>query len=274
MVELPDAPVIVVADAVRLEQILVNLLTNAAKYTDPGGHITLRVTRVGAQVKLCVHDDGVGIAPHMLDRVWHIFEQAERTLDRAQGGLGIGLSIVRHLVEMHGGTVAAQSPGLGQGSTFLVWLPLAPKEPACIATEPALPTKTGATNHAHAGRRLRVLVVDDNVDAAAMIAELVREHGHDVRIVHDGLSALAVAEEQHPEVVFLDIGLPGMDGYEVARRLRASGHCPTELVALTGYGQESDRRLAAAAGFTEHLVKPAHPDAVLGLLDTVSAAAD
>ncbi|MDI1428000.1 ATP-binding protein [Polyangium sorediatum] len=273
-VELPAAPVTVFADAVRLEQILVNLLTNAAKYTDPGGHITLHATRVGAQVELYVHDDGVGIAPHMLDRVWHIFEQAERTLDRAQGGLGIGLSIVRHLVEMHGGTVEAQSPGLGQGSTFFVWLPLAPEEPACITTERAAPARTDATNLSPAGRRLRVLVVDDNVDAAAMIAELVREHGHDVRVVHDGLGALAEAEEQHPEVVFLDIGLPGMDGYEVARRLRASGHGPAELVALTGYGQESDRRLAAAAGFTGHLVKPAHPDEVLGLLDAVAAAAD
>ncbi|MDC0739722.1 ATP-binding protein [Polyangium mundeleinium] len=273
-VELPDEPVPVFADAVRLEQILVNLLTNAAKYTDPGGHIDLRVTRMGAQVEISVHDDGVGIAPHMLDRVWHIFEQVERTLDRAQGGLGIGLSIVRHLVEMHGGTVEARSPGLGHGSTFLVWLPLAPEEPARASTVPALPATILPTNHRNAGRRLRVLVVDDNIDAAGMIGELVREHGHEVRVVHDGLTALTAAGEQRPDVVFLDIGLPGMDGYEVARRLRASGHCPAELVALTGYGQESDRRQTAAAGFTQHLVKPAHPDEVLGLLDAVSAAAD
>ncbi|MDI1445177.1 ATP-binding protein [Polyangium sp. 6x1] len=272
-VELPDEPVPVFADAVRLEQVLVNLLTNAAKYTDPGGHITLSARRVGAQVELCVHDDGVGIAPHMLDRVWHIFEQAERTLDRSQGGLGIGLSIVRRLVEMHGGTVEARSPGLGRGSTFLVRLPLAPAEPARALVEPASPMRSLPTNHHRAGRRLRVLVVDDNVDAAHMIGELVRHEGHEVRIAHDGLAALAVADEEHPDVIFLDIGLPGMDGYEVARRLRASGNCPDKLVALTGYGQESDRRLAAAAGFTQHLVKPAHPDEVLGLLDAVSAAA-
>ncbi|MDI3283756.1 ATP-binding protein [Polyangium sp. 15x6] len=271
--ELPGEPVPVFADAVRLEQILVNLLTNAAKYTDPGGHITLCVARVGGRVELRVHDDGVGIAPQMLDRVWHIFEQAERTLDRAQGGLGIGLSIVRHLVEMHGGTVEARSPGLGHGSTFFVWLPLAPEEPALAEAKPSPPERIGSPNHAHAGRRLRVLVVDDNVDAAYMIGELVREQGHEVRIVHDGLSALTAAGEQRPEVVFLDIGLPGMDGYEVARRLRASGHRPARLVALTGYGQESDRRLTAAAGFTQHLVKPAQPDVVLGLLDAVSAAA-
>ncbi|MDI1478209.1 ATP-binding protein [Polyangium sp. y55x31] len=272
-IEQPDEPVPVFADAVRLEQILVNLLTNAAKYTDPGGHITLRVTQIGAQVELCVHDNGVGIAPNMLDRVWHIFEQAERTLDRAQGGLGIGLSIVRRLVEMHGGTVEAQSPGLGFGSTFLVWLPVAPEVPALAEAAPSQPARSVPTNHVHPGRRLRVLVVDDNVDAANMIGELVRDQGHDVRIVHDGLSALTAASEQRPDVVFLDIGLPGMDGYEVARRLRASGQRPARLIALTGYGQDSDRRLSAAAGFTQHLVKPAQPDVVLGLLDAASAAA-
>ncbi|MRG94391.1 ATP-binding protein [Polyangium spumosum] len=270
-VELPDEPVAIFADAVRMEQVLVNLLTNAAKYTDPGGHIVVHVERIDGRVELSVADDGVGIAPQMLDRVFHIFEQAERTLDRAQGGLGIGLSIVRRLVEMHGGTVEARSRGLGHGSTFLVWLPVAPDAPA-EASNDRENAEHNATTLPHPGRRLRVLVVDDNVDAAAMIGELARHAGHEVRIVHDGLSALAAAGEQRPEIVFLDIGLPGMDGYEVARRLRASAERPEKLIALTGYGQESDRRLALAAGFTQHLVKPAQPDVVLGLLQAAAAA--
>ena len=270
-VELPDEPVHIFADAVRMEQVLVNLLTNAAKYTDPGGRIDIRVERIDARVQINVSDNGTGIAPHMLDRVWHIFEQAERTLDRAQGGLGIGLSIVRRLVELHGGSVEARSRGLGYGSTFIVALPVAPDEPARALAESTHAAKEGPPTLRTGGRRLRVLVVDDNIDAAAMIGDLVREQGHEVRIVHDGLAALAVAGEQHPEVVFLDIGLPGLDGYEVARRLRASGKGPAKLVALTGYGQEADRRMAAAAGFTQHLVKPAHPDVVLGLLDAASS---
>jgi CheY-like chemotaxis protein len=264
----------VLADAVRLEQVLVNLLTNAAKYTDPGGRIDVPGARVGARVEICVRDTGVGIAPHMLDRVWHIFQQADRTLDRSQGGLGIGLSIVRLLVELHGGTVEARSRGLGHGSTFVVRLPTSKDEPARAPDEHAAVAAPPAPHHdphtCERGRTLRVLVVDDNVDAATTLGELVRSRGHEVRVVHDGLAALAAAEEQHPDLVFLDIGLPAMDGYEVARRLRAAGPCPPKLVALTGYGQEADRRRAEEAGFAQHLVKPAQPDAVLGLLDAAA----
>ncbi|MFT3776036.1 MAG: PAS domain S-box protein [Minicystis sp.] len=271
-VTLPEAPVPVFADAVRLEQILVNLLTNAAKYTEPGGRIDVYVERIGARVEIGVRDTGAGIAPHMLDRVWHIFQQAERTLDRSQGGLGIGLSIVRLLVEMHGGTVEARSRGLGHGSTFIVRLPVVPDEPARAPDDPARPavaappSASNDTDTREPVRRLCVLVVDDNVDAASTLGELVRSQGHEVRVVHDGLAALAAAEERLPDLVFLDIGLPGLDGYEVARRLRAAAPRPPKLVALTGYGQEADRRRAEQAGFAYHLVKPARPDVVLGLL--------
>ncbi|APR74880.1 Chemotaxis protein methyltransferase CheR [Minicystis rosea] len=260
-VALPDEPIVVFADAVRLEQILVNLITNAAKYTDPGGHLDVRVRRDGDRVEMSVKDDGIGIAKHMLDRVWNLFQQAERSLDRAQGGLGIGLSIVRRLVELHGGTTEARSPGLGGGSTFFVWLPIA-------AAEPVTPPKDDVdTARARAAaRKLRVLIVDDNVDAATTLGELVRGEGHDVRLAHDGPTALVAAGEQRPEIVFLDIGLPGMDGYEVARRLRAAGPRAAKLVALTGYGQEADRKRAAEAGFAQHLVKPALASAVLDLL--------
>jgi len=272
-VVLPDEPVHVLADAVRLEQVLVNLLTNAAKYTDPGGRIAVQVQRTGGSVKLCVRDNGTGIAPQMLDRVWHIFQQAERTLDRAQGGLGIGLSIVRRLVELHGGTVEAQSQGLGHGSTFIVRLPVAPDEPSRLSADaprspvdlPEASSKDARIPH-DADRKLRVLVVDDNIDAATTLGDLLRAQGHEVWVVHDGLAALSVAGEHRPEIVFLDIGLPGMDGYEVARCLRAASPHPATLVALTGYGQEADRRRAAEAGFTQHLIKPAQPDAVLGVL--------
>ncbi|UQA57492.1 ATP-binding protein [Polyangium aurulentum] len=274
---LPDEPIHVIADAVRLEQVLVNLLTNAAKYTDPGGRIAVHVQRTGGSVELRVSDNGAGIAPPMLERVWHIFQQAERTLDRAQGGLGIGLSIVRRLVELHGGTVEAQSQGLGHGSTFIVRLPVAPdapSRPSADAQRPPVESPQTSSENARtphdADRKLRVLVVDDNVDAATTLGDLLRAQGHEVRIAHDGLTALSVAGEQRPEIVFLDIGLPGMDGYEVARCLRAASPHPAKLIALTGYGQEADRRRAAEAGFTQHLIKPAQPDAVLGLLKTAA----
>jgi CheY-like chemotaxis protein len=206
----------------------------------------------------------------MLDRVWYIFEQAERTLDRAQGGLEIGLSIVRRLVELHGGTVEAESQGLGQGSTFIVRLPVTPDEPAREpVASPESSSDDARTPHG-AARKLSVLVVDDNIDAATTLGDLVRAQGHEVRIVHDGPAALAAAVEQRPEIVLLDIGLPGMNGYEVARRLRATDPRPATLVALAGYRQEADRRRAAEAGFTQQLIKPAEPGVVLGLLEAAA----
>jgi CheY-like chemotaxis protein len=263
---LPAEPVHVLGDPVRLEQILVNLLANAAKYTDSGGSIAVSVRRTGAQAELCVRDTGVGIAPHMLDRIWHLFEQAERSLDRAQGGLGIGLSIVRNLVELHGGAVEARSPGLGQGSEFLVRLPIAPDDGVRPPREAPNALVEGPPRSQTRARPLRVLVVDDNVDAATTLGDLVRAQGHVVQVIHDGPAALAAAREHRPDIVFLDIGLPGMDGYEVARHLRAAGPCPAKLVAVTGYGQAADRQRAAEAGFTQHLVKPAAPTAVIELL--------
>jgi CheY-like chemotaxis protein len=261
----------VLADAVRLEQILVNLLTNAAKYAEPGGHVGVRAERRGAFVEIEVRDTGMGIAPPMLEQIWQLFHQTERTLDRSQGGLGIGLAIVRRLVEMHGGTAEARSGGPGQGSSFLVRLPIAPAEAppeasACSPAEPATPRG--------AAHRLRVLVVDDNGDAASALGEVVQavNSEHEVRVAGDGPSALEVAAELHPDLVFLDIGLPGMDGYEVAQRLRAV-HPRATLVAVTGYGREADVRRSAEVGFARHLIKPLQPGTVLEVLDAVTASA-
>jgi CheY-like chemotaxis protein len=201
----------------------------------------------------------------MLNRVWHIFQQADRSLDRSQGGLGIGLSIVRMLIELHGGTVEARSRGLGHGSTFIVWLPIAEDDAARAPDEPARPAPPAPSHDP--SRQLRVLVVDDNVDAATTLGDLVRSQGHEVRVVHDGVSALTAAEAQHPDVVFLDIGLPGMDGYAVARAIRADaaneGMC---LIALTGWGQEGDRERTRGSGFDHHLTKPVDLGALRRLL--------
>ena len=237
------------ADAARLEQVVVNLLNNAAKYTKEGGRISLTVLQEGEEGVLRVRDTGVGIPSEVLPRVFDLFAQAERSLDRSQGGLGIGLALVQRLVEMHGGRVEAHS-SLGRGSEFVVRLPVVPA--------PELQTISPTTRAAPTGPRLRVLAVDDNVDAAETMAMLLRASGHDVRTVHDGLAALETARAFRPDVVFLDIGLPKMDGYEVARRIRQE---PTlanvVLVAMTGYGQASDRQSSREAGFDHHLVKPA-----------------
>jgi len=233
-VSLPTQAIWLNADAARLEQVVVNLLTNAAKYTDEGGHIWLTLQQVGEEAVLRVRDAGVGIAPEILPRIFDLFTQAARSLDRSQGGLGIGLALVQRLVEMHGGTVTASSV-LGQGSEFVVRLPVvSPPEPqpSLPPTEKAQPT----------GRSLRVLVVDDNVDTVTTLAMLVKESGHDVRTAYDGSAVLEAALDYRPNVVLLDIGLPGLDGFEVAKRLRQQ---PTlknvVLVAMTGYGQEGDR---------------------------------
>jgi signal transduction histidine kinase len=251
-VNLPGEPVCVQADAIRLSQVLSNLLNNAAKFTDEGGRIGLAVAREGGEVVLRVTDSGAGIPAEMLPCVFDLFMQADRTLDRSQGGLGIGLTLVRHLVEMHGGRVEALSPGVNQGSEFVVRLPL------LSGASPAASANGCGTAPAAAPRR--VLLVDDNVDAADSLALLLSLGGHEVRAVHDGPSALRAAAEFRPEVVLLDIGLPGMDGYEVARRLRQCAEVAgTLLVAVTGYGREEDRRRSREAGFDFHLVKPADP---------------
>jgi PAS domain S-box-containing protein len=251
------------ADAARLEQVLVNLLTNAAKYTDQGGHIWLTLGQEGEEAVLSVRDTGVGIAPEILPRIFDLFTQAERSLDRAQGGLGIGLALVQRLVEMHGGTVTASSV-LGQGSEFVVRLPM-------VSPPESQPVSPPAEGIKPTGPSLRVLVVDDNVDTVTTLALLVQESGHEVRTAYDGSAVLETALDYRPNLVLLDIGLPGFNGFEVARQLRQQ---PTlkniVLVAMTGYGQDSDRKRSQEAGFDFHLVKPGDFGKVLEILATVS----
>jgi PAS domain S-box-containing protein len=243
------------ADPARLAQVLANLLNNAAKYTDEGGKIGLDVSREGDEVVIRVRDSGMGIAPELLPRIFDLFAQGDRALARADGGLGIGLTLVKNLVELHGGSVTARSEGPGKGSEFLVRLPILSDlaEPAPAPTS-RLPAGGEVVSH-------RILVVDDNTDAADTLAMLLRVMGHDVQTAADGLSALNVARSYRPQVVLLDIGLPRMDGYEVARRLRREpGLENVVLIALTGYGQEEDKRASQEAGFQQHLVKPVSPD--------------
>jgi signal transduction histidine kinase/DNA-binding response OmpR family regulator len=248
---LPSQPVWVKADAVRLAQVLSNLLNNAAKYTEKRGKVWLSAERVGAEVVFRVRDNGVGIPPDMLSSVFDLFTQVKRSSDRSQGGLGIGLTLVRRLVEMHGGTVQAHCAGLNQGSEFVVRLPI-------LADMEAPATTPTTADPAIANGHQRILVVDDNVDVTESTGMLLRQIGLDVRLAHDGPAALAVAGAFKPHVVLLDIGLPGMDGYEVARRLRQQfGSGTPLLVALSGYGQEEDRQRSHEAGFDHHLVKPA-----------------
>jgi CheY-like chemotaxis protein/nitrogen-specific signal transduction histidine kinase len=260
---LPTHAIWLFADAARLEQVVVNLLTNAAKYTDEGGRIWLTLQQEGEEAVLSVRDTGVGIAPEILPRIFDLFTQAARSLDRSQGGLGIGLALVQRLVEMHGGTVAATS-ALGQGSEFVVRLPVVP------APEPQ-PSLVSAEGDAPTALSLRVLVVDDNVDTVTTLAMLVQESGHDVRTAYDGAAVLEAALDYRPNVVLLDIGLPGLNGFEVAKQLRQQPVLQnTVLVAMTGYGQESDRQRSREAGFDHHLVKPGDFAKVLQILATAA----
>jgi PAS domain S-box-containing protein len=256
VLSLPEHPVFVEADLVRMAQILANLLTNAAKYTDRAGRIELSVAEADGRAIVKVRDSGIGIAPHMLPRLFELFVQGDRSLARSQGGLGIGLTLVKRLVELHGGTVTAASAGLGQGSEFTVDLPVATLPEASDAGS-ARPTATAIG----AALKRRILVVDDNVDAAETVGMILKSAGWEVRCVYDGHSVLAAALEYVPDVIVLDIGLPGMTGYEVARQLRRRPefeHLP--LVAVTGYGQDNDRKNAFDAGFNHHLTKPVDPD--------------
>jgi signal transduction histidine kinase/ActR/RegA family two-component response regulator len=266
-VSLPPERLGVQADPVRLAQVLGNLLDNAAKYTPEGGHISLAVDREGNDAVLRVRDTGVGIAADMLPRVFDLFTQVRPTLDRAQGGLGIGLTLVRSLVEAHGGSVRAFSAGANGGSEFVVRLPLLPdfREREATGDQP----RRGASP-----ARCHILVVDDSVDAALSLAGLLEAMGHDVRTTHDGSGALEAARTYAPDVVVLDIGLPQMDGYEVARRLRSQPAMEhVLLLALTGYGREEDRRRCREAGFDHHLVKPVDPATLQELLATRAGAA-
>jgi PAS domain S-box-containing protein len=245
-----DGPIWVSADATRLEQVAVNLLTNAAKFTEAGGRIGVNVEREQNHAVLRVRDSGIGIAPEMLAHVFDLFAQAERSLARSQGGLGIGLSLVQRLITLQGGTVDARSDGPGHGSEFIVRLPVAPVPDEQAAPTPALPDDGGA-------KGLRVLVVDDNEDGCTMLAEFVRLQGYGAQMAFTGPAALAVAATWRPDVVLLDIGLPELDGFEIARRLRADPATKAmKLIALSGYGSERDIELGREAGFDAHLVKP------------------
>jgi len=251
------------ADPVRLAQVVGNLLTNAAKYTEANGRIRLTAQREGGEAVLRVRDTGIGIAPNMLPHVFELFVQADHAATRSQGGLGIGLTLVKNLVEMHHGTVEAHSNGLGEGCEFVIRLPLMPQE-----ERQRVEKDSGEAPHepAHSSGH-RLLVVDDNPDAADSLAMLLRLQGHEVRVAHDGPAALQIAAASRPDLVFLDIGMPGMDGYEVARRLRQTpGLEKVVLAALTGWGQQEDRRRTAEAGFDHHLVKPVEPKTLEGLL--------
>ena len=260
---LSPQPIWLYADATRLEQVVVNLLNNAAKYTDEGGHIWLTVQQEDDACVLRVRDTGIGIPPELLPRIFDLFTQAARSLARSQGGLGIGLCLVHRLVEMHRGTVMAYS-ALGQGSEFVVRLPMMVSPEA----QPPLPPKETAEP---IGPSLRVLVVDDNVDAAQSLAMLLKVSGHQVRKAHTGPTALEAALDYRPNVVLLDIGLPGMDGYEVAERIRQQPVLQNVvLVAMTGYGQDADRQRSQEVGFNAHMVKPVDFGKVLEILATVS----
>ena len=245
------------ADPVRLAQILSNVLNNAAKYTEAGGHLEVAAAREGDEVVITVRDDGMGIPADMLAAVFDLFVQTDAARGQAQGGLGIGLTLVRRLVEMHGGTITAASEGAGKGSTFTLRLPAAPE--AAVAAPPP--------GSARLSPRRRVLVVDDNIDAADCLADALRDAGHEVRVENDGLAALASTTSWLPDVALIDIGMPGIDGYEVARRLRAAHpRARLRLVALTGFGQEGDLLLAQVAGFDVHLVKPANLERITAAL--------
>ncbi|HXS51550.1 MAG TPA: response regulator [Usitatibacter sp.] len=255
VVGLPEAALHVVADRVRLQQILENVILNAVKYTDRGGRIAVSAEAELSDVVIRVSDNGIGIAPEKLAQVWDLFVQVDESPDRTRKGLGIGLALVRDLVKRHGGSVEAHSEGLGKGSTFTVRLPRAARHDMAAQ---AAPSAAEAVRPGEGGRR--VLIVDDNVDAAETLAMMLELLGHETRQAHDGNDALRVAQEYHPELVFMDIGLPGLTGHEVVKRMRADlAMKEAYIVALSGYGTEEDRRKSFESGFDTHLVKPLDP---------------
>jgi signal transduction histidine kinase len=265
-VQMPDNQVRLHGDLVRLTQVVSNLLTNAAKYSDDGGHIELRVSHIpgagGDEVEIRVADSGIGIAPDQLGQVFELFRQLENPLARKEGGLGVGLALARGLVEMHGGRIEAHSPGVGRGAEFIVRLPV-------LANARATAQPADAAHGGYVTTKLRLLLVDDNVDSARTLAMLLELSGHEVQVAHSGTGALEAIGGYQPACVFLDIGMPDMNGYEVARRLRSEPrYDAVHLVALTGYGREYDRQQAEAAGFDQYLIKPVAYEKLQELLES------
>jgi CheY-like chemotaxis protein len=241
-------PLYVYGDHARLVQSVANVLTNAAKYTDPGGEIRLELRRQHGRAAIVISDSGVGISPELLPRVFDLFVQGDRSLDRSQGGLGIGLSVVKRLIEMHQGSVTAFSEGPGRGSVFEIQLPLI-----------EAPVKSQADVPPHTIQAKRILIVDDNVDAANSLAEMLQIDGHATEVAYTGRDALSLSFARRPDVILLDIGLPDMNGYEVAAQMRPKLDS-VQLIALTGYGQTEDIRRTSEAGFDAHLIKPVDCD--------------
>jgi signal transduction histidine kinase len=261
-VTLPPGPVYVDGDRTRLAQVFANLLNNSAKYTPQGGHIALTVERQGSDVVVTVTDDGIGIPTDKLAQVFDMFTQVDRSLGRSQGGLGIGLSLVRGLVEMHGGSVEARSEGQGKGTEFVMRLPI-----ALAVGRIANPSYGEVFGDPLCSSKYRILVVDDNRDSAISLGMMLKIMGHETRTAHDGLDAVAVAEAFRPDVVLLDIGLPQLNGYDACRRIRQQPWGQgMVLIALTGWGQEEDKRQSKEAGFNFHMVKPVDPAALEKLL--------
>jgi signal transduction histidine kinase/CheY-like chemotaxis protein len=257
----PATPILVNGDSARLVQVFTNVLQNAVKFTPRGGHIWFTADQQGSEAVVRIRDTGVGIAPDVLPRVFDMFHQVEPVLDRTTGGLGIGLTLARRLVEMHEGQIGVRSPGPGQGTEVEIRLPITTVAATAVPTEPP---------PVAAGRVLRVLIVEDNLDAAEMLELAVSDLGHDTRLAHDGATAITVASQFAPDVIFLDIGLPVMNGYAVARRLRGMPELNhVHIAALTGWGQDEDRRKASEAGCDSHLTKPLAPAALEELLATI-----
>ncbi|MBV9126437.1 MAG: response regulator, partial [Planctomycetes bacterium] len=257
-IHLPTEPLWLEADRTRLVQMITNLLNNAAKYTDPGGQIWLTGERIGQEAVIRVRDTGIGIPPEMLSRIFDIFTQVDRTSGRTQGGVGIGLTLVKKLVEMHGGSVEAHSGGPGQGSEFVVRLPALPVHSSSPPSGTAVLPKAASTRH--------VLIIEDNPDGRETMQALLKLWGHRVEAAEDGQGGVAMALASNPQVALIDLGLPRWDGYEVAKKLRASLGQNIYLVAMTGFGQAEDRRRTLEAGFDAHLVKPVDMDELARLL--------
>jgi signal transduction histidine kinase len=263
--ELPPAGLTITADPTRLAQVFINLLGNASKFTDPGGRIEFLLEVREGEMVARVRDNGVGLAPGTIESIFEMFAQVDRSLERNASGLGVGLSISRKLIELHGGTLEARSDGVGQGAEFTVRIPAGEAEKETSELE-----EPGVTLPASAEHRPRVLVVDDNKDFALSLGKMVQAMGYEVRVEHDGLAGLAAAEAIHPRIAFLDIGMPKLNGYELARRLRAiPATAACILIAVTGWGQASDRQRAREAGFDEHIVKPLELDRLQKLLGRI-----